>query len=506
MGLFSGSFGTGLITGLASSVDRSMRDAITRRNSEMSEARKYVATRKAAKRDAYEAKKLKQDEANQLAFDALATQLGGDADLTYAAFKRLGTAEDVQSYLADVKTTRKALQSGEVYDPKTDFTGYQKGKTPVTREAALSDLSIPMPAISKISGSDLGIDDQIGRMFGREGQAADKAAARLNERFASDAPAARTPLTGTGTVAGIDLSRQITAQEAGFAATKRVREEKEFNMKVTAFDTNQIRIKALTAQIEKDEQRANRGELREYDQIKYDRARDEVKDLQTQSQLIQDAEAHVKNMEATDLSIEERKLAIAKEKKFPAFKSYENMAVFASNALATGDFKEGYTEQDYKDLYAAGIEGVSKIANAEETKAAGGVSFSKPNRQTILNNEIKRTLQPVGLVEDIEGKITFKIEGNKPLYFESMTRALDNVTAQTKDLEDPMMDALIKSQKDSLKKDIKAFKDAATPKRTTKQQANSSAFKSALKPGDVFTYTTANGKIITRLWTGRELL
>ena len=46
MGLFSGSFGTGLITGLASSVDRSMRDAITRRNSEMSEARKYVATRK----------------------------------------------------------------------------------------------------------------------------------------------------------------------------------------------------------------------------------------------------------------------------------------------------------------------------------------------------------------------------------------------------------------------------------------------------------------------------
>ena len=186
MGLFSGSFGTGLITGLASSVDRSMRDAITRRNSEMSEARKYVATRTAAKRDAAEAKQLKQDEANQLAFDALATQLGGDTDLTYAAFKRLGTAEDVQSYLADVKATRKALQPGQIYDPKADFKGYQKGKTPVTREAALGDLAVPMPAISKISGSDLGVDDQIGRLFGREGQAADKAAARLNERFASD--------------------------------------------------------------------------------------------------------------------------------------------------------------------------------------------------------------------------------------------------------------------------------------------------------------------------------
>ena len=284
------------------------------------------------------------------------------------------------------------------------------------------------------------------------------------------------------------------------------RAEQEFEMTKTALSTNQTRQKALIAQIAKDEARANRGELRQNSLDKIQRDRDAVKDLQIQSQLIQDAEAHVKNMESTDLSIEEKKLAIAKEKKFPAFKSYENMVVFASNALATGDFKEGYTKQNYEDLYAAGIAGVTKIANAEETKAAGGASLSKDNRQTILNNEIKRTLQPVGLVEDIEGKITFKIEGNKPLYFESMTRALNNVTAQTKDLEDPMMDALIKSQKDSLKADIKSFKDAATPKSTTKQQASSSAFIATLKPGDVITYTTANGKLITRLWTGRDYL
>ena len=68
------------------------------------------------------------------------------------------------------------------------------------------------------------------------------------------------------------------------------------------------------------------------------------------------------------------------------------------------------------------------------------------------------------------------------------------------------MDALVKSQKDSLKADIKAFKAAATPKTTTKQQASSSAFISTLKPGDVISYTNAQGKVITRLWTGRDYL
>ena len=65
MGLFSGSFGRGLLTGFASSVDKSMQDALERRNSELSEARKYIKTRNAAKEDAYQARKLKADQENK---------------------------------------------------------------------------------------------------------------------------------------------------------------------------------------------------------------------------------------------------------------------------------------------------------------------------------------------------------------------------------------------------------------------------------------------------------
>ena len=207
----------------------------------------------------------------------------------------------------------------------------------------------------------------------------------------------------------------ITAKEYQQKETERGRDKTRFEREGKLFDVEldakELNIKRTEQAIKLADEAAVLAGKRfdsEEAQRNLENARNKVKDLQTQSKLIQEAEAHVKNMESTDLSIEEKKLAIAKEKKFPAFKSYENMAVFASNALATGDFKEGYTEQDYKDLYTAGMEGVSNIANAEETKAAGGVSFSKPNRQTILNNEIKRTLQPVGLVEDIEGRLLIK--------------------------------------------------------------------------------------------------
>jgi len=500
------SFWTGFSTGLASSIDRGLQSAIEKRQGELSSAKKFWMQREATKREKYEAKKEKTDEEALAGYRSLLEGFNGDATKAKAAFDSLaesgGGVAGVTSYLT--KARERADQLGS-YDISSDFKDFKEGDTAYTGGEA--GLLMPEYKGTQFKAATYGVGtSRIDEFFGRDGDDTDTARLEKQMNVGFDAKPATAPAASTGSFGSVDRSRLSAAET--YARQKTVEEQQDAKVErdITAFDTNQKRVKALTQQIADQEARAKRGELDAKEQKIYDRTRDAIKDLQTRSQLIQDAEAHVKNMESTDLSIEERKLAIAKEKKFPAFKSYENMAVFASNALATKDFKPGYTEQDYKDLYIAGMAGVSEIANAEDTKAAGGVSFSKPNRQTILNNEIKRTLQPVGLVEDIEGKITFKIEGNKPLYFESMTRALNNVTAQTKDLEDPMMDALIKSQKDSLKADIKAFKNAATAKSTTKQQASSSAFIAGLKPGDVIKYTNAQGKIITRLWTGRDYL
>jgi hypothetical protein len=511
MGLFSGSFGTGLITGLASSVDRSLRDAIDRRNSELSEARKYIQTRQAAKLDAAEAKKQKFNEETQLAFDALAKELGDDVDLTYAAFKRLGTAADVQSYLADVKAARKILPAGQKYDATKDFTGFTKGDTSLTKQAALGQLGLDAPTITvgKISAADLAVDDPIGRAFGRENKAAEALAERMNQRLQSSAPAAGPErMTGLSTIGGIDLSRQVASQEAGFAATKREREAQRFDMEVSAFKQNTKRIDQAMEIAASAEARAGRQEATAEDQRAVENARAEVAALQRQEQLAREAESHIKDMRSKDLSIEKDEIELEKLKSHPEFKNYEDMAVYATQKLSAG----GLTDQevaDYERMRDDAIAGAKAYNDATSTPDAPASQFSKESRQAILNGEIKRVLEPKGLMTDIQGQINYKIKGNEVQYFGSMKQALDNVTKQVATLDDQQMNDLIQTQRDTLKTQMTDYKNKAVTdgknKMTTKQEATDVNFTKTLKPGDVVTYTksTPEGdRTVSRIWTG----
>ena len=511
MGLFSGSFGTGLITGLASSVDRSMRDAIDRRNSELSEARKYIQTRQAAKLDAAEAKKQKFNEETQLAFDALAQELGGDVDLTYAAFKRLGTAADVQEYISDVKAARKVLPAGQKYDAAQDFTGFTAGEIQLSRQAALGQLSLgaPTATVSKVSAADFAVDDPIGRMFGRENRAAEEAAKRLNKRLESTAPAAGPErMTGLSTVGGIDLSRQVASQEAGFAATEREREAQRFDMEVGAFDQNTKRIDQAMEIAEAAEARANRKEATDDDQRARDNARQDVADLQRQQQLAREAEMFIMDKRAKEIGIEKDEIELEKLKSHPEFKNYEDMAVYATQKLSAG----GLTDQqifDFERMRDDAIAGAKAYNDATSTPDAPASQFSKESRQAILNGEIKRVLEPKGLMTDIQGEIQYKISGNEVQYFGSMKQALANVTKQTSSLDDQRMNDLIQTQKDTLNTQMKEYKDKAVTggknKMTTKDQAVDVNFTKTLKPGDVVTYTksTPEGdRTVSRIWTG----
>lgn len=515
MGLFSGSFGTGLITGLASSVDRSMRDAIDRRNSEMSEARKYIQTRQAAKLDAAEAKKQKFNEETQLAFDALAQELGGDVDLTYAAFKRLGTAAEVQSYLNDVKSARKVLPAGQTYDATKDFTGFTAGDLKLSRETALGQLGLgmPTPTVGKVSAADFAVDDPIGRMFGRENRAAEEAAKRLNKRLESTAPAAGPErMTGLSTVGGIDLSRQVASQEAGFAAIEREREAQRFDMEVGAFDQNTKRIDQAMKIAEVAEARADRKEATDADQRARDNARQDVADLQRQQQLAREAEMFIMDKRAKEIGIEKDEIELEKMKSHPEFKNYEDMAVYATQKLSAGGLSDQEVA-DFERMRNDAIAGAKAYNDATSTPDAPASQFSNESRQAILNGEIKRVLEPKGLMTDIKGEIQYKISGNEVQYFGSMKQALANVTKQTSSLDDQRMNDLIQTQRDTLQTQMKEYKDKAVTggknKMTTKDQAVDVNFTKTLKPGDVVTYTksTPEGdRTVSRIWTGSGYL
>jgi hypothetical protein len=516
MGLFSGSFGTGLITGLASSVDRSMRDAIDRRNSEMSEARKYIQTRQAAKLDAAEAKKQKFNEETQLAFDALATELGGDVDLTYAAFKRLGTAAEVQSYLNDVKSARKVLPAGQKYDAAQDFTGFTAGDIKLSRQAALGQLSLgaPTATVGKVSAADFAVDDPIGRMFGRENRAAEEAAKRLNKRLESTAPAAGPePMSGLSTVGGIDLSRQVASQEAGFAATKREREEQRFDMEVGAFDQNAKRIDQAMQIADAAEARANRQEATDADQRARDNAREDVADLQRQQQLEREAENHILSKRAAEQGITLNELKIQKEKSPPEFKDFEEMFVYAEQKLAQG----GLTPQqrnDFDALRQSAIDGTQawKEANPEDDDDA---QFSPQSVNAVFNAQIKRTMGKAGLYDGVADKVKQITEGNAESYFDNFNQAI-NAVETTYGTSDETMRNAIEAQENVLAQDVRSFidKQLAIPAQKSKrlkvfdgspdELIDNAYTANAYSKGDIVQYNE-NGVTKYAIWTGRDL-
>lgn len=501
------SFWTGFTTGLASSVDRGLQKAIERRDGELSRAKDFWMQRKATKLEKAEEEKAAYDKKAEKAYMRLADELG-DTTMAYAAFQKLGGADEALDYLSKVDEARGKLQPGQTYNIADDFIDYKAGKTTLTRAEGLESVRMQLPSLGTVSASDLAIDDKLGRLFGREGRAAEEAAASINKRFAEFQGQGAAAPTDIGTIGRVDLSRQVAAQEAKKEDIRFEREGQKHDMEVSAFKQNTKRIDQAMEIAASAEARAARQEATAEDQRAVENARAEVAALQRQEQLAREAEMHIMNKRAKEISIEKDEIELEKLKSHPEFKNYEDMAVYATQKLSAG----GLTDQevaDYERMRDDAIAGAKAYNDATSTPDAPASQFSNESRQAILNGEIKRVLEPKGLMTDIQGQIDYKIKGNEVEYYVSMKQALTNVTKQTSSLDDQRMNDLIQTQRDTLQTQMKDYKDEAINggknKMTTKDQAVDVNFTKTLKPGDVVTYTksTPEGdRTVSRIWTG----
>lgn len=156
--------------------------------------------------------------------------------------------------------------------------------------------------------------------------------------------------------------------------------------------------------------------------------------------------------------------------------------------------------------------GIKSVADAESTTTYTP-SFSKQSVDSIINSEIKRQLEPVGLIKDIEGQITYKIGGNEVQYFDRMNRALDNVELRVGGLDDTQMNNTIAAQRNSLAADATSYINKKLSTRGFKpQQAQNEeelldrVEAGEYKPGDIIQYKDENGVTQNILWTGSTLL
>ena len=418
------SFWTGFTTGLASSVDKSLQASMKARDEELSRARNFWMQRQATKLEKAEEEKADYDKKAEEAFNTLAEELG-DPTFAVAAMRKLGTPDDALKYIENVKATRATLQPGQSYLMQDDFIDYKPGKDVLTREQAIENVRMKMPSIGKVTEEALAVDDPIARLFGQDSKLAARAAENINKRFADITNIDQRPKSDIGTIRQVDLSRQIAAKEAAYTDKTRGREDVRFKIEVDAAKQNSSRIDQAMKIASAAEKRAQGQFASDQDQRDLENARAEVAALQRQSTLIQQAEAHVKDMELKELSIEEAKAEAQKRKEHPIFKSFEDMAVYASQKLISSDLSE-QEKADFERMYTDAIAGANAYNSATSDKTGTGIEFSKQSLDSIIEGARKLELEKVP-TRKIGDKVELIIKGNEAEYYGGMERALNTV-------------------------------------------------------------------------------
>jgi len=419
------SFWTGFSTGLAKSVDQGLQKAMAKRDDELSRAKTFWQTRQAQKLDQKEA----YDARAEKALRRLIRETGSST-LGLAAFNAAGgDADGAEDFLKEVDATRK---QGLKYDIRANLQlpeGFEVGED-IAESAAFGQVRQPLKGVDK---ERIDIADPLkGTMFALKG-GAEEVASQTNKMF--------TPTTAPDPIAGLptgtfDRSGLITAKEYQQKETERGRDKTRFEREGKLFDVDLDAKKTNTKKLKQAMEIAAKGEERDAaqfiigdEQRQLENAKAEVAALQTQAKLIQDAEAHVKNMRAKDLTIEKTEMDIAKEKDHPVFKSFEDMAVYASQKLAAGKFTADKPKAAYKRMYDDAISGALKYtaATADPETGVGSVEFAKQSLDSIVEAARKLELEKVPQ-KAIGDKVKYTIDGNEAAYYGGMDRALNTVT------------------------------------------------------------------------------
>ena len=500
------SFWTGFTTGLASSVDKGLQRAIEKRDGELSAAKKFWMQTKATKKEKYDIKKEKEDAEAVAGYRSLLDGFNGNADMAKAAFDSLaesgGGVAGVTDYLSKVRQRTDELGS---YDISLDFKDFKAGDTAYT--GGEEGLLMPEYQGTAFKAADYGVgSSRLDELFGRTGADTDTARLEKQMNVGFNAQPAAAPAASTGAFGSIDRSRLSAAETYARQKTVEAQQDAKVQRDITAFGTNQARVKALTQQIADQEERAKRGELDAKEQKTYDRNRDELADAERKTELEQKAEMFVLNKQAKKLDITAKELANKKAQEPPQFNDFEEMAVHYAGKLA----EEGLTSQqesDYTDLMNNAIEGAKAWNEKTAAKGKAKSPFSPENRTSVFNAAVKKELAPYGLVNDLGLEIATEIEGNEPTYFAGMNRALVALNKQTAALQDSQFNSVIDSAVETLKERVSIYKanpDNNLPDDKQPQSADEAftpAFTSELEAGDVVRYNTPQGEV-SMVWLG----
>ena len=502
-------FFLGLVEGAAKAVDTQLRKDMDRTQERIDGMAQYRITRR---RTELERKEKDKKELRDV-LDSLAAFTDGDQDKAIQLYNSAGkTIAGGKDLAAELLANRKAgkdvgasITFAEAGAEPGNFTDFIKRN--VTPVSVLPTMEGEMKA-SGLAG-----------MFGRDIRK------EVMQQVGEAAPIPEVEMPkgeGRTAVAKIDRSGFLAAEEAAEVKKERQRTEEKYGLEISGMELAQERTQQSMDLAEKAEKRAERLESENADQRDIDNARAIAADMRAEANLAlarqrayRESKASITSQELAGLKIEEKRLAIEKAKNAPQFATYEAMLVANDQKVAklSAISEAERTPEQNRDLTEASaivehaLEGIRKSAAAESTESYTP-SFSKQSIDSIINNSIKRQLEPVGLITDIEGRIEYNIGGNEIQYFDRMSTALDNVELRIGGINDAQMDNALKGERDSLAKDvakyINARQDIAVP-QASKQAIIDGANKGEYAPGSILSYQV-NNQTKFALFTGGQLI
>jgi hypothetical protein len=501
-------FLSGLVTGAAQSIDKQLQNDMQRTQERMDGMEQYRVTRRRAKLEEQEKERKEiRDVLNTLAAytdgdEDRAIQLYNSAGKTVAGGQQLAETLRVNREAGkDIGTIIKYAEAGAAPGNFNDFI--ERNITPIT----------PLGTTGQMEASGLM------KMFGRD------LSAELDERVDEAAPLTRDVPEGMGRTAQatIDYTKFLSAEEAAEVKAERERKAKLFDIEVDKFDLYSQEVQSQMDIAERAQQLAEDAQKQKVSQDVIDNLNEKARIEMEKARLgIAQQDLRLRTGKAfderrlTNLQIRTGEFELQKLENAPQFATHEAMLVAADERLAVilAKPEADRTAQDNADLVeletmrTQALKGIKETADAESTPTYTP-SFSKQSVDSIINNEIKRQLQPVGLVRDIEGQLEYDLEGNEVQYFDRMSRALDNVEARVEGISDTQMDNAIQAQRDTLSQDISAYinKNKETAVSVGSEAAAISAAESGqYEPGTVITYTDDEGIVYFGLFTGSELV
>lgn len=505
-------FLSGFIKGAAESVDTQLKDDIKRSQERAEGMAQYRITRRRAALEAQE--KEKKELKNTL--NNLASLVGGDIDKAAELYMAAGQNIDGGNALytelkknadsgidinAALTFANKRAEPGQITDYLNKFI------TPIST-IPLSEEEIKPVGLAGLFGGDTG--DKIMRQV--------EAAAPLPESPTSDIEVG---------VAGIDRTGFLAAQEYQETLKQRERAESAEERAVSAeeraalgFQTAEERAAAAEKRAEKAEERAGKRFASDMEVREAEQARADAAEARAVADAARQAETFLTDQELKGLSIEEKQLEIEKAKSHPEFTSYERMAVYADAKLAQLESipAEARTADDLAQIeemtnlrdYA--FEGAAVYNAKTSDKEKDTTVFSKQTRDSIINNEIKRVLQPLGLVKDIEGVMEYNIGGNELDYMDNMALAISNIRSRVAGIDDEQMNNAIAGQETALKSYAQKYIASQLDKGTKPiVEQSTDVISSNIKngkynAGDIIQYTDKTNVTHNFVWTGSGIL